>query len=288
MFQRIIVPLDGSPIAESTLPLAAGIARRLGARLVLIQAVTPAWWLAAEPAPTAIAIGPDVVDALLAGAGEYLEPVAERLRRSDLSVETEAVLGSAASVIAERAAAEPGTLVVMATHGRSGLSRAVLGSVALAVVGAGICPVLLVRPDAPQPQLPRRIVVPLDGSARSEAILPIVEGLARTVGAAVVLCRVRSGGELPNDVDRYLGTVAEQLERRGLSVDARQLDGDPAGAIVEAAGLVDADLVAMATHGRTDLGSLVFGSVAEQVLARAPAPVLLVKPGPRLETRVAG
>jgi nucleotide-binding universal stress UspA family protein len=205
-------------------------------------------------------------------------------------------------------------LVVMSTHGRSGLSRLVYGSVAEAILARSPVPVLLVRVgkgETTQTTLPSQphILVPLDGSTFGEAALPHATELARVLDGTLILLRVviqptpRVDPFMPMpypaeetmrlaeaDARAYLGDVATNLQAEGLRVKTVFHVGHAATVILhEEQGT--ADLVVMATHGRTGLAQAVFGSVAKSVLHHGDLPLLLVRPRamiqPAPETQVA-
>jgi nucleotide-binding universal stress UspA family protein len=151
MYQRIIVPLDGSVVAEQVLPHVQALAREFSSTVILLRATTPP----EEVTPLAAA-GPNVVagpqldttailEAEVHAASVYLEATATSLRSAGVRVEYIQQDGSAAQVILEQARERDVDLIAMTTHGRGGLLRLALGSVADAVVRAAPCPVLLVR-----------------------------------------------------------------------------------------------------------------------------------------------
>jgi nucleotide-binding universal stress UspA family protein len=149
VFTRILVPLDGSELAEQVLPHVETLADKFGSTVMLLRATTGmlgADVVAGEPVPIS---DPTLVERERLEAASYLAALAERLRRSVLAVEHEWAEGSAAEVILERARHGDVDLIAMATHGRGGLERLVLGSVADAVLRHAPCPVLLVRAREP-------------------------------------------------------------------------------------------------------------------------------------------
>ncbi len=153
MYQRILVPLDGSPLSEAALPQAEGLARGVGAPLLLVRAVNvPATVIAATGSDAGM-VAPQLLEDALEGeedeARDYLSQVAERLKAGGLQAAWEVVEGEPARAIIDTAHREGCDLIVLATHGRSGIPRAVLGSVADQVVRESHLPVLLVRPQAP-------------------------------------------------------------------------------------------------------------------------------------------
>ncbi|MBI3081252.1 MAG: universal stress protein [candidate division NC10 bacterium] len=290
--KRLLIPLDGSPLAEAILPVAEAWAKEEEAEVILLRAV-----LARH------VLGTDETEAQVQAVTEgeaYLKAVADRLARRGLERVCWVVSRDAPAAAIAQVAAEGGVdMIAMATHGRSGLSRLLLGSVAEAVVRSARVPVLLLRgQSAWKPWATRRILVPLDGSEPSEGILPVVERLAGPRALTIVLFKVidplaaspavetaRWPDELMalqrEGAERYLGKVAEPVRAMGLRVECAVAVGRPAETIAAVAGRERADLIAMATHGRSGFSRLLLGSVAAGVLRSAPVPVLLFKAGER-------
>ncbi|MGB9634205.1 MAG: universal stress protein, partial [Chloroflexaceae bacterium] len=194
------------------------------------------------------------------------------------------------------------SLVVMSTHGRGGLARAWLGSVADRVIRQSTVPVLLLHPEDGTPDLAREpklhhILVPLDGSLLSEQILPHAIRLGRLVGARYTLLRVIepvvrgfmvNGIEPVVDVEaqelawqqasEYAERLAARLHGEGLTVVPEVRVGRPIAEILECAAEREADLIAMSTHGHGGLTRLILGSVTDKVLRSASVPVLVFRP----------
>lgn len=299
MAGSILVPLDGSPFAEQALPLGISLAQRFGSSLLLMQAIpTPG-------APRYLsggAVGPMELQALFRDAAEeYLETVQARVQQELPEVETLVVEGPAGEAIARVADEEPITHVVMTTHGRTGLSRWTLGSVADRLRHLVHRPLLVVRPqgetgdEPPVPVAFKHIVVPLDGSPLAERVLPQAAEFARTYQAEIHLFRAISswppslvGAEaaafemswyeaLREEAQHYLEQVAMPLRAAGLSVH-QEVGAEPAAdGILEYADRVEADLIAMTTHAREGLSRLVLGSVTDRVVRAGEAPVLVVR-----------
>ena len=248
----VLVPLDGERLAERALPLAAQLAQATGAELRLVQAIS----LPAEVPLTGLLTGLDQFDA---GPMEYLEAQAAHIAGVFDLVATSALgYGPSSSVILSEASAAGASHIVMTTHGRAGLGRAVLGSVAERVVRDSPVPVLL---------------LPVDGSALSHAVIGPVAQLAKAVGADVSMLRVYEQGLAGNDAD-LSGDVAEL---RRLRVDVRDVTlagKDPAAEILRMAEVLGADAIAMATHGRSGLDRWAHGSVTEQVLRHSRLPLV--------------
>jgi len=154
LYERILVPLDGSELAEGVLPYVEELAKRLGSEVVLLQAVTSLAQLMSQAAasdPTAMsAVSVEVArqehEALVAAARDYLTRIADRLVHQGIATQVEAVDGSAGGAILDYLRAQEVSLIAMSTHGRGGLGRLVFGSVADAVLRQTHLPVLLVRP----------------------------------------------------------------------------------------------------------------------------------------------
>ncbi len=283
--ERILVPLDGSSLSEAIIPVAEALARDHGAELLLLRAIRPQGAepleFEAEPASEA--------EAYLARKARELE--ARGLPRVRWSLWH----GKPEQAIAEAATKERVDLITMTTHGRGGLGRLLLGSVAESLVRQSPAPVLLVRGQPSwQPGATGRILVPLDGSQVSEAMLSVVERLAGpfdftidllhvvepvpSAAMAEVATRLEELIELRRaDSEEYLSKIAAALEAKGLRVRRAVRVGRAVDVIPDYARAEGVGLIAMTTHGRTGLGRLFFGSVAERVLRTVAVPVLLWK-----------
>ncbi len=291
---HIVVPLDGSPLAEAALELALPVATAMEAAVVLLR-VTPVLevpWPQAEQANAQ-----KLEEAEQSEAHRYLARIAGQLRERHVEVQAEVRSGDPAEQIVF--ASRGSELVTMATHGRAGLQRWLLGSVTDRVVRAAQAPVLLIHPREDQAPLPtvRRIAVALDGSPLAERSLPHAARLARCLGASLVLVRVvpwAAGlvtGDLPGpfleEMDTALVREArEYLERVTAAVEAPHVEiqirrGVPADELIHMAAHGGADLIAIATHGRGGIRRWALGSVADRVLRIAGVPVLLVPAGVR-------
>jgi nucleotide-binding universal stress UspA family protein len=301
----VIVPLDGSALAERALPWGVYVASRMGAPLLLVRVVEP--WVYPQPAlsqVSGITVEELVVEADRHDAERYVERqrAAVRAAHPHLAVQAEVLLGDPAEQLLELETARGARLVVMTTRGRAGLERWLRGSVAEKVLRRGAAPVLLMRPwddPARAPALARpglRILVPLDGSPLAASAVPQASALAAAVRGALVLVTVVRPGNEPAGVvhegpratrraaaQRYLDEVAAGTKGRSGCGDVRVSTvvltaDDVAGALVDHAILAEADVIAMSTHGRGGLGRLLYGSVADRVARTATVPVLLARP----------
>ncbi len=290
--RRILVPLDGSALAEQALPYAQVLAERSGAEILLVRVVPPEW-------PD----GPAEAREHLREVHEarsYLGEIAGRIESRGVRVLRSVPPGAPATRIA--AEAQDADLIVMTTHGRSGVFRFLYGSVAEGVLAQAKVPVMLIRAWIHNPDVTRLdqapvLLVPLDGSAFAEAAIPFAALLANTLGGEMVLVRAVYPPTLTLANEwMAISYLQEELEvqeegaRSYLEAVARRLSsgdrrprtyvsvGAPVEVIDDAAREVGAALVVMATHGRGATTRLLLGSVAHSVLLRGTAPLVLVRP----------
>ena len=304
----IMVPLDGSPLAEHALPHAHTMAQVLEAQIHLLRVIP-------EPVPEPVLVEAmpalSVLDELPQNqharqqasahdttmhAEGYLFSQAARLRGLGLRPTTEVCIGMADEEIVNAAQESHAHMIVMATHGRSGLRRWTLGSVADKVVRTSRTPVLLVRAteDIKQEWNIRRIVVPLDGSHEARQALPLACELAERTRASLLFVRVLTptldldiawGAMAPgfdvqqrNHALQELQILANEYRAQGFHITPIVKFGYPAEEIITTATHHNADLIVMATHGYSGLQRLVLGSVADKVLHATSTPLLLVRP----------
>jgi nucleotide-binding universal stress UspA family protein len=327
MFQRqkdtkILVPLDGSPGSERAIPVAARIARASSGSIIFIRV---------EPPPVevgtfgtgihgTVALKPEVdaSEKFLADATGYLEAItiayADDLQ--DLATETDVATGAASPTIFSAARLEEIDLIVMCSHGKTGLKRWILGSVAQQAVRHSSVPILILNEHgmafpAPDAAHPLRILVTLDGSALSEAALepaaqllaawttPQAQGelhLLRVVDLPPPSGKFGSLAIVPDslleetrqEAETYVKAVADRLSAGPLAgtrptiTSSVTVSTDVAGTILKQAENAELtggySLIAMATHGRSGLKRLVMGSVTEHVLEATTLPLLIVRP----------
>jgi nucleotide-binding universal stress UspA family protein len=297
MYSKIVVPLDGSTAAECALPLVRALARRLALAVDLLSVVD-----LREIARDVSAAEGLFLDRLAEDdsrhSADYLGKIAKTLGAA--AVTTRCERGIAAETIIETAAADKNSLIVMATHGRSGLNRFLLGSVAEKVLRGSSNPVLLVKasePVATQGEAPlTSVIVPLDGSELAEGVLPTVTELALKLDLEVFLVRAYaipygaySAGEgfydpvhldaflqmLKQETFDYLENKVAELKRKGLKVSYVAKEGLSADEIIKFARETPANLVAMSSHGRSGIKRWVLGSVTETVVRHSGDPVLI-------------
>ena len=276
MLHRILLPVDGSPLAERAIPLAATLAQAHSAEVVVARIVQPPAWMADGPSTYLSAdIYGELYDGLEQEAEGYLETIAERFQSGGIAVRTEVRRGAAAAALLDLETELRPDLVVMSTHGRTGLARFALGSIADLMVREGCAPVLLIRAFSRATSTIEGALVPLDGSPLAEAALPLVEMLAGKPVQRVRLLRAVAGEQEATAAAAYLEAVARRLRARGLQVDILIEVDDPGHAIERAAAATD--LVILSTHGRGGLDRLRHGSVVEQATRRLGTPTLLTR-----------
>lgn len=303
MLRSLLVPLDGTRFSELALPLAEGIAQATGAALHLAHVHVP------HP-PDALLSNTqfhfegvdldDYDDHDKESEARYLDSLARRVGRdSDTKVDFALLEGDIKETLERYAQEVEADAVVLSTHSRTGVRRAWMGSVAEVLIRAGKLPVLAVHAEedgtvGPPLQI-RNLLIPLDGSELSETIVPAAAELALAFNARVTLLQVVSSrfpthnGLVPalpqhwtealQSGENYLEEVARRLRSRGLRVETMVMaHSRPSQAIRDVAMEVNADLLALATHGYTGLKRAVFGSVAEDVLRHCNIPMLIHRP----------
>lgn len=271
MLERILVPLDGSEVAESVLKRSMALLKRPGTEVLLLRATG----MMQSPSFDASSLE----EKLRREAQTYLDGIKRRLEEAGVRVRTFVRDGLAAELILGTAAREGATLILMSTHGRTGLSRWVFGSVAEKVLRASDTPVFVVRSFGPEAPVypPARIVVPVDDSSSSMEVLPAVETLAKAANAHVYVLNVMEHSAVAGPVSPCLERAYRALQDAGVSCEPVLRRGDAAEQILDATRELHADLVAIATHGRSGVGRWVLGSITEKVLRTAPVSLLVMR-----------
>ncbi|MFB6195592.1 MAG: universal stress protein [Haloplanus sp.] len=291
MYDRILVPVDGSDPADAAAERGVELARRFDAAVELMSVVET------NVPPMLDVEPPDVSgrDALDERTRDALAAAESRAADADVPAEVTVEGGTPAEVIAARANDSDVDLVTMGTHGRTGLRRFLLGSVTARVLRASEAPVLTTRDrdDADAPF--GSILIPTDGSRCAEDAtghgLAIAEAYGATVHAlSVVDVRALAGtyhggsvsAELVDSLTRDREEAVEAVEGRatdrGLDAETTVVEGAPARTIREYVSDHDIDLVTMGTHGRSGVGRYALGSVAERLVRSSSAPVMTVPP----------
>lgn len=302
MYRKVLVPLDGSELAEVVFVYAKELAGRLGLDLVLLHVYSPD---EAASVPMRRAYVERAAEIIKRQSEEAREKAGIKPGVKAVNVRGELAPGYPAEEILRYADENGIDLILMATHGRSGVKRWTVGSVADKVLRASKVPVWLIRAEIPQEIVydkwpTRTILVLLDGSELAETVLPHVEAVAKQRGAElvdVILLSVCEPSLLPSyypaamplnwddhvarckrSNGEYLAKIEKRLKEAGLRVRSEVLVGKPAEAIVDYVSKNPVNLIVMSTHGRSGPSRWVLGSVAEKVLLGVSSPILLVRP----------
>ena len=307
-----MVPLDGSALAEKALPYATHLAHRLKAELTLLQVLE---------LPPVLEGSLDSEAALIGSAETYLQQMKAVITGTELAqplppaqVHTKVVFGNPKYEVAAQAAAIKADLIVMTTHGRSGIAQLIMGSIASSVIQHAVLPVLLIRPLAIEVSRPLMdalaaplnfefektqgpLLVTLDGTPEAEVVLEPAIRLAQAIEIPLHLLRVvpplvpfsygdistRYSQDIRAEKDkhaqeayRYLDQLQAQISAQGLNCSRTVRVGEVAEEILDFAHKTQATLLAMATRGRGRLGQVLLGSVAEEVARHCQLPVLMV------------
>jgi nucleotide-binding universal stress UspA family protein len=286
MFTKLLVPLDGTIEAAAALPAATSLARATGGSITLVRVPE------GGGSPAQALLGDHI-------AADELRATAEQLAAGGLQVDWVMGTPPVPQFIIEAAASRKADVIVMATHGRTGLARAFAGSVSERIVADSGRPVLLLKPDGKRLDRIETLLVPVDGTAGGALALGAAVGLARATSARLVLVDVvpptpvwMYGGvglvpqiyvdpaweeEALRSAETYVEGLCRRLRAGGLQVEANALRGEVAPTIDAVAEQTDADLVVMSTHALTGPARAVLGSVADSVVRTSHRPVLLVR-----------
>lgn len=308
MFDPILIPLDGSLLAECVLPHASAIARAFNSRVMLLRALDRNQ--AAEKAQLFDLLNWQINKT---GAKMYLEKTSARLQKSGLRVEVTVLEGLVAESITDFAQSQGMKLIILSSHGRSGLSQWGLSSVTQKIIFSAPTSVLIIRAHQPtasdlDERLYTQIMVPLDGSRRAENVLPMVTALARFHQSRIHLVHIVRAPEMARqmplareDVDlsnriiarnreeaiRYLDQVRLHSPLEGIDVETHLLTGDnAASALHEFADQEHIDLVVLSAHGYSGNNRWPYGSMVNNFILYSKVPLIIVQDLPAKEEPV--
>jgi len=297
MYRRIVAPLDGSKMAELALPYARRLAEIFHSELVLLSV--------SEPEESEYRQMQQL----------YVERMADLIRRDlgewgAIDVKPVLVCGDPATEIISYVEQNDVDLLVMASHGRSGIMAWAMGGVAFKVLQRTRVPLMLVKATSQHRETARegiisRVLVPLDGSKLGEIVLPHIEELGAKAAIQVILLQVVPRGVYTHTVgglnyvpfkepmlksmtveaEKYLCAVAERLKGTSAMVSHEVRIGDVAEEIIKSVDQAHIDLVAMSTHGHSGIKGWIMGNVTYKVVHASPRPLLLVRAlssGPRV------
>jgi len=296
MLDHILVPLDGSPLAECVLPHTVALAQAFDARVTLLRVLGNS-----QAADRTQSIDPLDWHIRKAEAGSYLDQIVARLQKADLRAEKAIVEGRAAERIMEFARNQNANLIILGSHGRSGLSGWNISSVVQKIVLRACMPTMIVRAYQSVAQdltglRYRRMLVPLDCSPRAECVLPLATTLARFQKSQLLLAHVvrkpemirralptREETKLVNQLTEHNRLEAnkylEQLESRlSLNVHLRlPIDDQAAATLHRMVEQESIDLVVLSAHGHSGETKWPYGSVTLNFIAYGATPLLIVQ-----------
>ena len=299
MYHALMVPLDGSEFGRHAIPWALAVAEPAGARVDLVHVLPPLYGMGVVDETLATA---EVMEAQRETAEQSLSDLADRLQiGTGVPFRAAVEDGAIADALARHADVNGVDLIVMTTHGRTGFARAVLGSVSDAVVRHAGRPVLLARPhrhppEEHEPAAVSEVLILLDGTAASEAIVDHAIEVCRLTGAACTLLHVVVPELLPTGVapppalaDQRAAVAEERMAETYLASRAEQLRAahvplttaivrhpDLADGVLEYCASHPVSLIAMATRGRGGVERAVLGSVTDALLHKTHMPILVV------------
>ncbi len=299
MYSKILIPLDGSKTAEKVLPYARFLAGKFKIPVELLAVVDIAEMATHMSAEKARFLDTLVEDSVRASEN-YLRGIAGTFK--DVTVKNTVEKGRAEDTIVEKGGGYKDILIAMATHGRSGLNRFLLGSVAEKVLRGTANPLLLARAtetsSADGEAIFKTVIVPLDGSEVAESVLPAAADMAKKLALEVVLFRayhipytVYSGNEgfyavdfneliagVRDEANEYLEKKVAEMKTFGVEkVSALTKEGFAGDEIITLGRHTPNGLIAMSSHGRSGMKRWVLGSVAETVVRHTSDPVLVIR-----------
>lgn len=274
ILRRILVAIDGSPTANDAAGVALGLAGRHGAELIFVTAVDHGDAIAKCAEPYG-GVDPEPLLELLDFDAKTCLYEAERRAGEARVAATSALLeGTPAAAIVAYVKARSVDAIVIGTHGKRGLERFFLGSTAEDVLRTTDVPTFVVRASKPHaPAAFERILVALDGSEPSAAASAFALELSETDGSRLLLCHVTESGAPSLPLDE----AVREARSRGARAETVTVEGSPVQQLLLAAERLEADAIAIGTHGRRGLSRLLPGSVAEGVVRRSPVPVVVVR-----------
>ena len=278
MFEKIIVPLDCSKLAEAALPYAEELGAKMGSQIILLSVIGSGDH---EKLANYYDYIEKIREATIHYAGKYIESDAENA----YEVTTVRRNGDPAGKIIEYALGVDFPLIVMASHGQTGVSRWAVGSVADKVVRAGKTQAVMLirgndtRADIRDKRLLKKVLVPLDGSFQSESVVPYICNIAMKLQMEVTLLKVASGNNNSGaDAKVYLEGVSSKLkDMLDIPIEYQVMEGSVADTIIDLADEFTVDLVAMSTRGMNRNNPLSMGSVAQKVFLAGNTPLLLIR-----------
>jgi nucleotide-binding universal stress UspA family protein len=277
MYKKVVIPLDGSKLAEVALPYAEELAGKMSSEIILLTVLQSE---EAHEYQNHHSYTSKIVDV----TKRHVEKYIDISKRKAIRVGTATRTGNPAEGILDYVSKGNHNIIVMATHGRSGISRWAVGSVADKVVRATTrLPLMLIRakgahPDIRAKRVLKKALVPLDGSTGSEAVIPYIMEIAPSLKMELTFLRViPKTNHTYDDAEDYLQSWCGWLEDQGITTRYELRVGAAADQIIDLADELAIDVVAMSTHGQNAINLWPLGSVAQKVLLAGNTALLLIR-----------
>ncbi len=266
--EKLLIATDGSEFSESAVREAINLAKICSIRLITVSVV--------KTNPEFEDLVPQVIEKAEKEAREHLESIKDRASKEGVDCEIVVHRGDEPyQNIVDEAAKNKVSMIIVGTHGRTGLKRLMMGSVTAKVIGHAPCNVLVVPLNAKIEC--KNILMATDGSKYSEAAASQALGIAkRCEGSLTVISVASSDAEILSAED-YVKEVSELAKKEGIKTDGLAVKDKPYEAIIETSKKKRADLIVVGSHGRTGLERLLMGSVTERVIGHSESAVLVVR-----------
>jgi nucleotide-binding universal stress UspA family protein len=290
IFNRILVPLDGSAMAERALVPALALAEAMSAKLFFIRVAIP----------LSLNLDPNFYQRFIElrqhEAKQYLQTIQPRFSSTPVEIETQVIVGRGAKSIINYAKENDIDLIVISSHGGSGINRWIYGTVADKVLHNAPCAIVLIHSqEQAEPFTLKRILLPLDGSAIAEQALEPALALAEAALAELLLLRVTTVPQVSvqpvpgwpgfeairdaaeNEANAYLKSVQAVVAKSSVPTSLNVISGAVAEDIIDVADGHKVDLIIMCSHGLSGIERWAFGSVSERVLRGANCATMVIR-----------
>jgi len=266
--EKLLVATDGSEFSKSAIREAINLAKICSSKLIAVSIV--------KTNPEFEDFVPQVIEKLEKEVIRYLESIKNRASKENVDCEIIVHLSEEPyQDIIDEAAKNQVNMIIVGTHGRTGLKRLMMGSVTAKVIGHSTCNVLVVPVTAKVEC--KNILIATDGSRYSDAAAIEAIGVSKRCGSSLIVISVATSDEEIKSAEDNVKKVVELAEKEGIKTDGLAVKGIPYEAIVDASKRKGADLIVVGSHGRTGLERLLMGSVTERVIGHCESAVLVVK-----------
>ena len=266
--EKLLVATDGSEFSKSAIREAMNLAKQCSSKLIALSVV--------KTNPEFEDLVPQVIEKLEKEVIRYLESIKNRASRENVDCEIIVRLSEEPyQDIIDEAAKNQVNMIIVGTHGRTGLKRLMMGSVTAKVIGHATCNVLVVPVTAKVEC--KNILIATDGSRYSDAAAIEAIGVSKRCGSSLIVISVATSDEEIKSAEDNVKKVVELAEKEGIKTDGLAVKGIPYEAIVDASKRKGADLIVVGSHGRTGLERLFMGSVTERVIGHSESAVLVVR-----------